>query len=97
MLDSFNYPLESLPVLYSAAPVPHCDSTADHTLHCCAIEAAEDFGLHAKFPQPPLEIQSQLGLLEELVGAVGPGQILTDMGSEEFAGIHSLYLCLTDV
>ncbi len=53
VLGSFYDPLESLPVLYSAVSMPHCDGADDDAHHCTFVEVAEYFGCHTKLLQFP--------------------------------------------
>lgn len=49
----FSTSWRNLPILSSAATVPHRDGAGDDTLNCTPVEVAEDFGGHPKFSQPP--------------------------------------------
>uniref|UniRef100_A0AAR2LCK1 Glycogen synthase kinase-3 beta n=1 Tax=Pygocentrus nattereri TaxID=42514 RepID=A0AAR2LCK1_PYGNA len=64
-LGSFDYTLESLSVLSSAVSIPDLDGAGKNTHDRTPAEGAENFGWHAKFPQPSQKVQLLLGLPDD--------------------------------
>lgn len=88
-------PLESLPVPSRAVPAPYNDGATHDALNCAPVEVRQNLGWHANLPQSSQEIQSLLCLLDVLVCVVRPGEIFSDVYSEELKGLHALHLSLT--
>lgn len=89
-------PLQSFAVASGAVSEPGRDAARQDALYGARVEGSEDAGAHSKLPQPSQEEEALMCLLQHCVGVCGPGEILTDVDTEELKAVNPLHWCLVD-
>ena len=87
LLCSFNDPLKSCPLAHCAAAVPHACTVSLGALNAAPIKGHQQSLGDVVFPQNPQEVQSLLGLFQQLPA---PRQVLLTMEAEVHRPFHTV-------
>ena len=79
-----------LPVLCSAAPVPHC--CTEDALCCGSAEVCQKLRGESSPFQLPQEEEPSLGLLHQVGYVHGPSEVRCDVDAQELDVVHPLHL-----
>lgn len=83
LLGRMNDPLERFPLCYCTPGVPHTDAICQGALYRAPMKGHQQFPGDVILPSHPQEVQSPLGLFQQLSVVRAPGQVLLSVDSEE--------------
>ncbi len=89
-------PLQSFLVASGAVSKPGGDAAGQDALHSAGVEGSEDSGACSKLPQPSLEEETLMCLLQHCICVSRPCEILGDVNAEELKAVNPLHRCLVD-
>ena len=92
-----HHPLQCLAVKFGAAAIPGSKAPSQDALCGASVESLEDFGTHASFLQFPEEVEALLCFLDNPLCLHCPGEILSDVYSQEFELFHPFHCSAPDL
>lgn len=96
VLGRAHHPFQRLTVHVGAAAVPGGEAACQEALNGALVEVPEDLWFQSESLESPQSVQSLLGLPDYSDGVGGPCQVLIDVDTQVFKGVHTLHRCAVD-